>query len=446
MNRQNNLMVSSLAVFISLFMLTNAVASQEDAKLLTLQDALQQTLQHNKTLAVVKQDEKIAAAQYKQTEAIHLPQINLSYSGMATDNPLNAFGFKLQQQRIEQADFNPTLLNNPNGISDFMTKLTVQQPIINMDLQYMRKAVKMQSAIYQFKTQRTAEHLSFEVEKAFIQLQLTYRSIAVLEETLQHFNALLTFTFNRYQQGLLQKSDVLNVQVQIAEVSANLYTAKSNTTIISDYLNLLMGKSVGTTYKVNESIYESPALVDTVASIAAARADFKAMEAALKSSDMMIKSTKMGYLPKLNAFASYQLNDRKLIGFGSGAYLAGIQLSWDIFKGNTIKNSMATQTLQRNKLANELEVQKEQSQLEVNKTLSDIQAATYQLKQRKQAIGLSEESLRIMQNRYEQGLVNTTDVLMVQMQLSKNKLDYQQSLHSIAITKAYLKFLTTSSN
>lgn len=439
-------MVSSLAVFISLFMLINTVASQEDAKLLTLQDALQQTLQHNKTLEVVKQDEKIAAAQYKQTEAIHLPQINLSYSGMATDNPLNAFGFKLQQQRIEQADFNPTLLNNPNGISDFMTKLTVQQPIINMDLQYMRKAVKMQSAIYQFKTQRTAEHLSFEVEKAFIQLQLTYRSIAVLEETLQHFNALLTFTSNRYQQGLLQKSDVLNVQVQIAEVSANLYTAKSNTTIISDYLNLLMGKSVGTTYKVNESIYESPALVDTVASIAAARADFKAMEAALKSSDMMIKSTKMGYLPKLNAFASYQLNDRKLIGFGSGAYLAGIQLSWDIFKGNTIKNSMATQTLQRNKLANELEVQKEQSQLEVNKTLSDIQAATYQLKQRKQAIGLSEESLRIMQNRYEQGLVNTTDVLMVQMQLSKNKLDYQQSLHSIAITKAYLKFLTTSSN
>lgn len=439
-------MVSSLAVFISFFMLINTVASQEVAKLLTLQDALQQTLQHNKTLAVVKQDEKIAAAQYKQTEAIHLPQINLSYSGMATDNPLNAFGFKLQQQRIEQADFNPTLLNNPNGISDFMTKLTVQQPIINMDLQYMRKAVKMQSEIYQFKTQRTAEYLSFEVEKAFVQLQLTYRSIAVLEETLQHFNALLTFTSNRYQQGLLQKSDVLNVQVQIADVSANLYTAKSNTTIISDYLNLLMGKSVGTTYKVNESIYESAALIDTVASIAAARADFKAMEAALKSSDMMIKSTKMGYLPKLNAFASYQLNDRKLIGFGSGAYLAGIQLSWDIFKGNTIKNSMATQTLQRNKLANELEVQKEQSQLEVNKTLSDIQAATYQLKQRKQAIGLSEESLRIMQNRYEQGLVNTTDVLMVQMQLSKNKLDYQQSLHSIAITKAYLKFLTTSSN
>ncbi len=439
-------MVSSLAVFISFFMLINTVASQEVAKLLTLQDALQQTLQHNKTLAVVKQDEKIAAAQYKQTEAIQLPQINLSYFGMATDNPLNAFGFKLQQQRIEQADFNPTLLNKPNGISDFMTKLTVQQPIINMDLQYMRKAVKMQSEIYQFKTQRTAEYLSFEVEKAFVQLQLTYRSIAVLEETLQHFNALLTFTSNRYQQGLLQKSDVLNVQVQIADVSANLYTAKSNTTIISDYLNLLMGKSVGTTYKVNESIYESAALIDTVASIAAARADFKAMEAALKSSDMMIKSTKIGYLPKLNAFASYQLNDRKLIGFGSGAYLAGIQLSWDIFKGNTIKNSMATQTLQRNKLANELEVQKEQSQLEVNKTLSDIQAATYQLKQRKQAIGLSEESLRIMQNRYEQGLVNTTDVLMVQMQLSKNKLDYQQSLHSIAITKAYLKFLTTSSN
>ncbi|HLI92321.1 MAG TPA: hypothetical protein VKU83_01870 [Puia sp.] len=41
-------------------------------------------------------DERSAAARYRETQAVGLPQIGLSYTAMTTDNPLNAFGFKLQ--------------------------------------------------------------------------------------------------------------------------------------------------------------------------------------------------------------------------------------------------------------------------------------------------------------------------------------------------------------
>ena len=160
----------------------------------------------------------------------------------------------------------------------------------------------------------------------------------------------------------------------------------------------------------------------------------------------MIKANKMSYLPKLNAFGSYQLNDSRMLGFGANAYIAGVQVSWDIFKGNRTKNSIATQTLERNKLAEELAQQKDQSQLELNKAYRDLADAQFDIKQQKLAIEQASESLLILQNRYQQGLVNTTDVLMASTQLSQQKFALAQAIFTTNVTKAYLQLLTASTN
>ena len=102
-------------------------------------------------------------------------------------------------------------------------------------------------------------------------------------------------------------------------------------------------------------------------------------------------------MPKLNAFGSYQLNDSRMLGFGTNAYLAGVQLSWDIFKGNSTKNNIASQTLQRNKLTEQLAQQKEQSQLELNKAFRDLADAQFEIKQQTLAIDQAAESLLILQ-------------------------------------------------
>ena len=167
-----------------------------------------------------------------------------------------------------------------------------------------------------------------------------------------------------------------------------------------------------------------------------------AMQKAIEASDLMIKSSKMSELPKLNAFGSYQLNDSKMLGFGANAYLIGAQLSWDIFKGFKTKNTIATKTLERNRLAEELTQQKEQSNLELSKTKRDIGDAVTEIATQKVAIAQAEESLRILQNRYEQGLVNTTDVLMANTQVSQQKFVLAQAVLNLNVAKAYLQFLT----
>lgn len=436
----------SIAVTTAIFLsaATARVSAQDNTKILHLQEAIATSLNNNKTIQLAKLDESIAASNYKQTETIYLPQIGLSYTAMTTNNPLNAFGFKLQQQSITQSDFNPALLNSPGATPDFTTKLELQQPLINMDLVYKRKAASKQSELYQYKTQRTKEYLTFEVQKAYLQLQLAYDAEKVLEEALQTTKSVYTFTDNHFKQGLIQKSDVLNAQVQVTTVETNIAKAKSNIRNASDYLSLLMGQPDGVVYKTDNNLQTSTAINDTTTKIAANRSDFLALQKAIEASDLMILSNKKSYLPKLNAFGSYQLNDSRMLGFGANAYIAGVQLKWDIFKGNSTKNTIATQTLERNKLSEILAQQKNQGQLELNKAYRDLADAQFDIQQQNSSIEQATESLTILQNRYQQGLVNTTDVLMATTQLSQQQFALAQAVFTSNVTRAYIQLLTTS--
>lgn len=429
-------------LFSLLLILASGLQAQDSIQTLTLNQAIDSALLNNRDIQLARLDEKIAASKFKETNAVFLPQIDFSFTALASNNSLNVFGFKLQQQTVKQSDFNPGLLNKPGNASDFTTRMQLKQPVFNMDLLYMRKAAAVQTLLYQLKSQRTKEYLAYEVEKAYLQLQLSYDATDVLKEALKTANAMYIFTNNRVQEGLLQKSDALNVKVWIATVETKLAEAKSNVENASDYLSLLMGRPYGITYITEKTIPTAPGIISN--EIPAQRADFAAMNKALEASDLMIKSEKMSWLPRVNSFVSYQYNDYRMFGFGADSYLAGVQLSWDIFKGNSTRNKIATQNIERNKLDAQLQNLKEQSQLELNKTNRQLADATFKIKEQITAVENAAEALRILQDRFSQGLVNTTDVLLAQTQLSQQKLVLAEAYFDKNTTAAYINFLTAT--
>jgi outer membrane protein TolC len=432
-----------LGLLMSTFFFSASVMAQESVPL-SLQAALDAALKNNKEVVMAGLDEESARARYKQTDAVFLPQINLSYSAMSSNNPLNAFGFKLQQQSITQADFDPVLLNNPSATQNFMTKAEWKQPILNTDMLYMRKAANQQTDVYAFKTKRVKEYLAFEVEKAYAQLRLAHQAKAVVEEAVATMNSIYTSTKNRFEKGYLQKSDLLQVQVQVTSTENKLAEANSNVQNASDYLSLLMGTNTGVAYSV-EAIVEinSSDSIDVI--VPEKRADFQAMQSAIASQDIMISSSKMSLLPKLNAFAEYMINDKEAFGFGSNAYLVGAQLSWTLFNGMSTQHKTAERRIERDKMMTQLSYQKEQSQLELNKTLRQLQDAKFSEQQQMLAVKQAAEALTIIQNRYQQGLVTTNDLLQAQTLLSQQKLYQAQAGFQVHTTHAYLQFLTSTS-
>ncbi|MDP3394727.1 TolC family protein [Sediminibacterium sp.] len=427
-----------ILLFSASFFSTQAQVSPTSIQ---LNEALELAQKANQQIRLAKIDEQIAGANLKQTEAIWLPQLNLSYTAMNTNNPLNAFGFKLQQANVTAADFNPALLNNPGATPNYLTQLSLQQPIINMDMLYMRKAAEKQTEVIALQTKRTTEAVKLQVTQVYLNLQFLYSAEAVTKTALATVQSIYSFTKNRFDQGLMQKSDLLNVEVQVKNVETQLNDIQSKIASASDQLGLLMNQPKGIVYVTSTLVLALPTTM--VKTIPTDRSDFKAMETGLGIYDISIKGTKMSWLPRLNAFANYQLNDKKALGFNAGSYFAGVQLSWDILKGNQTKNKAATQIIEKSKLKEQYNSRLDQEQVALQSALRNLKDAQYKYRQLQKSIEQAEEALRILQNRYQQGLVSTNDILLAQTQLAQQKLMQAEAKLAEYSAINYYDFLTT---
>ncbi|NOT73466.1 MAG: TolC family protein [Cyclobacteriaceae bacterium] len=437
---------NSLLTTLIFFLLVNGLQAQDASVSISLEEAILEASGNNKSILISRTDEKIAEANYRQTNAVFLPQASVSYTAMTTNNPLNVFGFKLQQQSVTGNDFNPAQMNNPSATQNYMTRADVQLPLLNIDMLYLRKAAQKQIEFSQLKSQRNQEYIQFDVQSAYLQVQLSYETVAVLEEAYVAAKATFDFTENRFQQGLLQKPDALNSKIHLATADRQLSEAKSNIKNASDYLSILMGKQPGVVYLVDRMPDVKFETVSAASEVSDGRADLRALQVAIESTGYVSKSSSMSYLPKLNAFGVYQLNDKEALGFNSKSYLAGLQLSWDIFKGTKTKHTIEAKNLEKDKLVRQLEEQKNQSRSELEKSYRQLTDTELAIQQYRIAIEQAEEAERILKDRYQQGLVNTTDVLMASSQSAQQKLALSQVIFKHHVTIAYLNFLTSTTH
>ncbi|MEL0456852.1 TolC family protein [Flavobacteriaceae bacterium SZ-1-7] len=408
---------------------------------ITKTEALIKVSEHNVSLKISAEEFKQARADYRQTNAVFLPNITASHTGMATTNPLMAFGSKVNQEILTANDFNPALLNDPSQIENFETKLEIQQPLLNFDGFYQRKAAKSKMDAMSLQTQRTSEYLEFEVDKAYMQLQLAYKGVAVLEKALEAANANKKLADNSFNQGYLQRADVLNVEVRVTEVQNQLQMAKSNVLNASNYLSFLMNDETDAVYKPTDSLSVSSPTIE-MAMISENRSDIKAMAMATDAYKAMSQSDKMAFLPRLNAFGNYFLYDDEIFQGNSNGYMFGAQLSWDIFQGSKRfgKAQKSRAEFEKSKLEYEQYVSK--SNLEFNKAKRTFTDAENKLNLNTLALAQSEESLRIRTNRFREGLEKTSDLLMAETQYAQKQLEYYQTIFEYNYALAYLQFLT----
>ncbi|AVM53586.1 outer membrane protein TolC [Bacteroides zoogleoformans] len=439
MNRRNRLP----AVGVCLLLASLPLKAQHDAYL-SVDDALEMAVRNNKNIRMAELEHKMANADFHQTDAVFLPQLSVGYQAMVTNNPLNAFGFLLQQERVTAQDFDPAKLNHPGITRNYGASVDVQMPLFNPDMIYARQGAKIQKDVYKHKAQYTVDYVKFEVQKAYTRLQFAYQAYGVLKATLSDVERISRSVQNFHEQGLVQKSDVLNAQVQVNTVESALAKAESSISNASDGLKLLLGMQQ--TESPHAFLTDSLVLKDEsgiIASFSPMRSDVLAMQRAVDASDAMVKSSAMKFVPTINAFGSYQFNDTKFLGFDRNSYLAGVSLSWTVFSGNRNASKLRSDIFRRDKLKLELEEYKDKSRMEVNKTARDLQDLKQEIRKHQVSVEQADEALRIMNNRYKEGLVSTTDLLASQAQLSRQKLSLAQAVMAYNIAHYYQELLTT---
>ncbi|NOR27341.1 MAG: TolC family protein [Lutibacter sp.] len=429
-------------ILLLLFTFTIFISNAQQEQLISFDEVLNNVKKNNHTIKISEQDFTVAKADYNQTNAVLLPNISVSHTAITTTNPLMAFGSKLNQEILTPADFNPALLNDPNEIKNFATKIEVQQPIFNADGLYMRKAAKAKMNAVELQSLRTKDYIKLEVTKAYMQLQVAYKAVEVLEKAKEAALENKKIANNNFKQGYMQKADLLSVEVHVTEVENQLLTTKSNVKNTSDYLQFLMGKNTNTTLKPSTQLEATLNLDIYSEQLSTNRADIEAMEKSTEAYTNMHKANKLSYLPRLNAFGSYELYDDKLFGTEAKGYLVGAQLSWNVFDGFKREGKTQKSKAELDKAELSLDQYKNQSQLEFIKAKRDLKDAENKLKLTNLAMEQSKEALRIRTNRFEQGLEKTSDLLISETTYLQKQLENLQTVFSYNFTKAYVEFLS----
>lgn len=409
--------------------------------LISKDEVLAKVKESNNTLKMAEQDVLAAKGDFNQTNAILLPNISVSHTGIATTNPLMAFGSKLNQEILTSADFNPDLLNDPNQIEDFATRVEIQQPLLNFDGIYQRKAARAKWTATELQSERTQDYIELEIEKAYMQLQLAYKTVDVLKKAKETALENKRIANNSYAQGYLQKSDVLAVEVRVTEIDNQLQYAKSTILNTSNYVSVLMNTDSDQILKPSDSLtivnqaFPTEILLEN-------RKDILAMNSATEAYRQMHKADQMSFLPRLNAFGTYELHDDEIFQGSANGYLFGAELKWNLFEGSKRFGKSQKSKAEYDKSKLQLAQYKSESKLELNKAKRSLQDAQNKLKLTKLALQQSEESLRIRTNRFEQGLEKTTDLLMAETQYSQKQLEYYATIFQHNYALAYVQFLT----
>jgi outer membrane protein TolC len=427
--------------FIGMILLSFA-SNAQSTSMISLEEVKSKARDKNTSLKISQQDYAVAKAQYERTRAVILPQIRLTNTSTFTNNPLYAFGYKLLQRDVSAADFDPSSLNDPGNVENFNTRIELMQPLINVDGWKERKTANLNLQAKNLQSERTNEFVELEVTKTYMQLQLAYKSLEVIEKAKEAAAQNQIWAKNNLDQGLIQGADYLNMEVRLVEVESKLQLAHSNIQNVSDYLAFLMGEQTNLTFKPDTELMLTDFQFDDKAGLNQARKDIKALQISVDAQEQMLQSSKMSFVPRANAVANYEWNDDKVFGFGANNYMVGLQLSWDIFNGYKNIGKIHQEKAMMEKASLNQQKYIAESELELNKAKRQFTDAKNNVQLSNLALDQSKEVLRITTDRFKQGLEQSKDLLYAETQFHEKELGFFQAIYNYNFTLAYITFLT----
>ena len=400
----------------------------------------------------VEQNPEIKAARY-QMEAVKsnsviaqsgfYPQLNFSQSFNRTTNPMWAFGTKLNQAAITQGDFDPARLNDPDPINNFTSNFSASWSVFEGGRTKLGwEQAKQNLSIASLSLERTRQNVIVQTAKAYVGLVLAQKNIIVTKEALDTSNANLNMIQSRYNSGFVVKSDLLRAKVHIADLEQQLLLSESRFKINEAMLNASMGSGkaaplnpvtpLAIVAEINETI-------DTWISTALSkRPEMENLRLEEEIAKKEVEKSRAGHYPDVNLIGNYEINSEDFSDSADN-YTIGAVMQVNIFSGNRItEETRAAKSL----LARVREMQKSIElgiTVQVREAFLKAISARKRIKVAKIAVDQAEEGLRIVKNRYNNGLLTIVDLLDAELARQQAHTNYFKALHDYKVARVELE-------
>ncbi len=370
----------------------------------TLERALEQALANNPDARLARSHIAAAQAGLEQANAAFWPHLQFQSSYTRTDNPMMVFGSILNQRAFSQSlDF-----NDVPDVDDWNSRGVLTIPLYTGGRNKAAKgAARANTEAAKMDSEAVRNALGFEVSRAFLTVLKTREFIRAAEAAVTSYQTNLAIAKRRLEAGALLQTDVLDLQVRLAQAQEDLVRARNANALATRALRNLLGLE-----DADFSIAESAPLPSVpVSRDLSKRAELAAARQRERAAEQSVLGARSGYLPRLSAFGSLDYDYGWKYENGAGSYTAGGLLQWDVWDGKLTRAkvrearaNLDSAREQERKLQLALNLEAEQATL-------DLKAATERLAVTGEAVAQASQSADLTRVRFEQGAALATQLM-----------------------------------
>lgn len=413
---------------------------------LTLRAAVGMALQRNPKFASAQDQADAARDRAAEARAAWYPKIDFSQGFTRGDDPVYVFGTLLRQRQFTAANFALPSLNEPEPLDNFATRLDGQFSLFDSGKTFYRNqgANRLKTAA-DFEAEQARQDLILAVVRDY------YGVIVAREDTLAAQQAVRSAQANEdrvekmQKAGLVVDADLLSAQVFLAQMKDREISAQNGFEIAQMALARDMGLAPDSQPEPSETLAEPTSMTtppqDWMQAAAQHRPALRAAELQAGASASARKAVRADFGPQINVFADFE-RDAMTLGAGpSGTnWTAGARLDLNLFAGGAQKARLAEAAANQRSAKHDLEWLRSGVMVQVRQAYLDATAAAQRAAAAKTAVDQAQASLRIIENRYQAGLTDITELLRAQTAQLDARTQYFSALHDWQVARARLEY------
>lgn len=403
------------------------------------------TLEESIRLAISQNPYHLAAGQRLETARAKIREAAANFFPS-----LNAQGLHTLDEKLIELEFPDPITGQPQRISfdftrDYQFSLSLSLPLFTSG----RLTSGFKQAKYNFlsteEAVRQSKHLTvFNAKKAFYGYLLAKDFVKVAEEAVEVAEKHLKNVKSLYEVGMASKFDLLRSEVQADNLKPQLIKARNNLRIAELSLKTLLGLDLSQPIDIEGySTYEpfEPDLEKSISKAMLNRPEIGQLSFQKKMAGEVLKLARASNLPSLAISGTYnfwadQLNFRK--DTWESYYAVNLVFTVPLFNGF----ATSAQVAQSKAMIKELDLTKkgfvDMVKFEVRQAILRLEEAKESLLSQEKSVELAQESLRIAELNFSEGLATTLDVSSAQAALTQAKTNYSQALYDYVISLAQL--------
>ncbi len=389
---------------------------------LTLLLAVEIALKTNPLVRATSTGREIADARLMEARASRWPVVQFSQNVTQGNNPVYVFGSLLEQANFKAQNFDLNALNNPSSLHNFRTSLSARAPLFDQRQSRTRIAqAQLQQQQVDVSSNQVQQQIRFEVLRSYYAGLLAQAKKEVAAEAIKMAEADVKRSRDRVDAGVAVTSDLLSAEVQLAEFRQQQIQAEGEIITAAASLNTALGLPINTPQRIIGALidkqFDLAEQEELIRLALQSRPEYSRAGLTLREREQQTFGTRGEMLPRVDVFTSVGVSARSLLT-GSTDYVVGASVSFNLFDaGRKARLSQAQAaetiaTLEQEHLANQI-------RLEVVRARQQFITARERLAVMQRVISQATEALRIVQDRYHEGLTTITEVLRAETALTQ---------------------------